>query len=192
MVGLDAQSVTRILADFGAGDQDSMRALLPRVYDELRGLAAAHFADERTDHTLQPTALVHEAFVRLADQPRLGITSRGHFFRLASKVMRQILIDHARARLTLKRDAGGNRVPLTENITAPSGEEVDLIALENALVKLAELNPRKAALVELRFFGGLQIEEAADVLAISRTQATREWRTARAWLADELAGGDTA
>ncbi len=191
MIGLDQQTVTRLLADFGSGDQDCMRTLLPRVYDELRRLAGAHFAEERADHTLQATALVHEAFVRLADQPTLTITSRGHFFRLASKVMRQILIDHARAKRAAKRNAGG-RVPLSETIAAPSGEEVDLIALESALLKLAELSPTKAALVELRFFGGLQIEEAADVLGISRTQATREWRTARAWLADELAGESDA
>ncbi|OWY71659.1 hypothetical protein B7486_08245 [cyanobacterium TDX16] len=187
---LDEQSVTRILADFGSGDSAAIRTLLPRVYDELRRLAAAHFVDERVGHTLQPTALVNEAFVRLADQPQLKISSKAHFFRLASKVMRHILIDHAREKAALKRGGGGERVSITESLLTPSGSQIDFLELEEALDRLAAFSPNKARLVELRFFGGLSIEEAADVLEISRSQAAREWRTARAWLAVELEDSD--
>jgi RNA polymerase sigma factor (TIGR02999 family) len=174
------------LSDFGSGDQEAVRDLLPKVYDELRRLAGTHLAAERTGHTLQPTALVHEAYVRLAERPAASITDRAHFFRLASKVMRQILVDHARSRAAAKRGAGAERVTLSEAADMPSGSDIDLLELEDALDRLAGLSVTKARLVELRFFGGLTIEEAAATLDISRTQATREWRTARAWLADEL------
>lgn len=189
---LDDQSVTRILGDFAAGDASAVRSLLPKVYGELRRLAATHFADERNSHTLQPTALVNEAYLRLADEPALHVTSRAHFFRLASKVMRQILIDHARARDALKRGGAGDRFTLADSMLMPAGAPIDLLAIDEALLRLAALSPEKARLVELRFFGGLSIQEAADALDISRTQATREWRMARAWLADELGPGDHA
>ncbi len=189
MQQLGNSDVTRILADFGS-DDSTAKALLPLVYDELRRLAAMHFEDERASHTLQPTALVNEAFIQMAKDSALKVTGRGHFFRLASKVMRQILVDHARAKNALKRGGGGERITLDDSFPGAEGPNVDLLALEEALAKLAALSPAKARLVELRFFGGLSIEEAADALDISRTQATREWRTARAWLADELGKGD--
>jgi RNA polymerase sigma factor (TIGR02999 family) len=186
VVELDQNSVTRILSDFGSGDQPVVGDLLPAVYGELRRLAAQHLGDERPSHTLQPTALVNEAYLRLADQPRVKLTSRAHFFRLASKVMRQILVDHARARAAAKRGGSAERITLIDSLVSQDGPDIDLLSLEEALARLGVLSPGKARLVELRFFGGLSIEEAADVLDISRTQATREWRTARAWLADEL------
>jgi RNA polymerase sigma-70 factor, ECF subfamily len=185
---IDADTVTRILAETGSGD-GSARDLLPLVYEELRRLAAAHFAEEGPGHTLQPTALANEVFLRMAGDPSVKVGNRAHFFRLASKVMRQILVDHARAKGALKRGGGGGeRITLDESLSA-AGPEVDLLALDDALERLARMSPVKARLVELRFFGGLTIEDTADALGISRTQATREWRTARAWLADEL-GGD--
>lgn len=184
---LDTRSVTRILADFGSGDA-AARELLPLVYDELRRLAASHFEDERVGHTLQPTALVNEAYLRMASDAGIKVENRAHFFRLASKVMRQILVDHARGKEALKRGGAGERITLDDSFPGPSGPVVDLLDLEESLERLAAFSPDKARLVELRFFGGLSIEEAADALNISRTQATREWRMARAWLAEELGG----
>lgn len=184
---LDTRSVTRILADFGSGDA-AARELLPLVYDELRRLAASHFEDERVGHTLQPTALVNEAYLRMASDAGIKVENRAHFFRLASKVMRQILVDHARGKEALKRGGAGERITLDDSFPGPSGPDVDLLDLEESLERLAAFSPDKARLVELRFFGGLSIEEAADALNISRTQATREWRMARAWLAEELGG----
>lgn len=180
--------ITRLLGQLGTADRDALDALLPQVLSELRKLAAAQFADERRDHTLQPTALVNEAYLRLTDSRELRITSRGHFFRLASKIMRQILIDHARARLTEKRGGGGANLTLCESLGIVQEPAIDLLALEDALDRLARFSEDQARLVELRFYGGLTIEEAADALGISRTRAIEDWRAARAWLADELRG----
>lgn len=189
----DHQSVTHILAGFAAGDRAAVEALLPKVYNELRRLAAAHVREDRPGHTLQPTALVHEAYVRMVDGVAEGegleVTGRSHFFRLASKVMRQILVDHARARDALKRGGGAARLTLDAAHGAETEPPIDLLSLEDALARLERLSPRKAQLVELRFFGGLSEEQAAEAIGISRTQAAREWRTARAWLADELGEG---
>ncbi len=190
-MALDTHSVTRILTDFGSGEV-AARQLLPLVYDELRRLAASHFESERVGHTLQPTALVNEAYLRMASDAGLKIANRAHFFRLASKVMRQILVDHARSKEALKRGGAGERITLDDSFPGPSGPAVDLLDLDESLERLAAFSPDKARLVELRFFGGLSIEEAADALNISRTQATREWRMARAWLAEELGRGANA
>jgi RNA polymerase sigma-70 factor (ECF subfamily) len=159
---------------------------MPKVYDELRQLAAVHLRDDRPGHTLAPTALVHEAYVRLAESPAAGIGGRVHFFRLASKVMRQVLVDHARARNAAKRQGGRQRVTLDGGLLPDEQSAVDFLALEDAMVRLEAMSERMARLVELRFFGGLTEEEAADALEISRTQAARDWRTAKAWLASEL------
>jgi len=185
---MDSETATRILAEVGP-DDSAARTLLPFVYDELRKLAAKHLNDERCGHTLQPTALVNEAFVKMAGSGRIVVADRTHFFRLASKVMRQVLVDHARSKSAAKRKGLGNRVTLSDSMEATRGTDVDLMALEESLQSLADLSPQKAQLVELRYFGGLTIEEAATVLGISRTQATREWRVTRAWLADELSDG---
>ena len=153
----------------------------------MRKLAAAHFVDELRSHSSRQR-LANEAYLRLAEI-RSFVSLTEHFFRLASKIMRQILVDHARSRDSLKRGGGNERFSISDAIPdGSSGSEIDLLALDDALRRLATLNERKARLVELRFFGGLSIEDSADVLGISRTQATREWRTARAWLADELQG----
>lgn len=184
----DEQTLAHLAAEPGLGEM-AVRELLPLVYEELRRLAATHFAQERPDHTLQPTALANEAYMLLAGDPRVRVANRTHFFRLASKVMRQILVDHARKRDALKRRPVRERVLIDDGADASSGSGIDLLALNDAMERLAVLSPRKARLMELRFFGGLSIEDAADVMDISRTQATREWRTARAWLADELGPG---
>lgn len=186
---LDSRQVTEILTDFGSSE-GAARELLPLVYDELRRLAATHFADESAGHTLQPTAVVNEAFIRLANDSAFKVNSRAHFFRLASKVMRQILVDHARRKGAAKRGGFGEWITLDASLQGMHQPAIDLLMLEEALERLAAFSPGKARLVELRFFGGLSIEEAADALEISRTQASREWRTARAWLADELGDGD--
>ena len=191
-MNLNSDQVTKILADFGSSE-GTARELLPLVYDELRRLAATHFADEGAGHTLQPTALVNEAFIRLANDASFKVNSRAHFFRLASKVMRQILVDYARRKGAIKR--GGDphvaeRVTVDATVSEMRRPNIDVLILEEALERLAAFSPEKARLVELRFFGGLSIEEAADVLSISRTQASREWRIARAWLADELRDGE--
>ncbi len=181
----DPDDVTRYLADFAAGDRAALESLMPKVYGELRRLAGVHLRSERAGHTLQPTALVHEAFLRLSEADDASIEDRMHFFRLASRLMRQILVDHARAKQTLKRGGELARVTLTDVAGGPA-TETDVLGLEDALVRLEKLDARKARLVELRFFGGLGEEQAADAIGISRTQAAREWRVTRAWLADEL------
>lgn len=184
---LDEQSISRVLADFAGGEADAIRALLPHVYGELRRLAAVHLKHDRAGHTLQPTALVHEAYIRLSSGAAADVTGRQHFYRLASKVMRQILVDHARAKDALKRGGGQSRVTLDGAAWgAELREVVDVMELDDALTRLEVVSPEKARLVELRFFGGLTEEQAADVLGISRTEASRQWRIARTWLADEL------
>lgn len=185
-IQMEEDAITQILAEIGHADEASLRELMPKVYGELRRLAATHLNDDRQGHTLQPTALVNEAYVRLVNSPADQIHGRIHFFRLASKVMRQVLIDHSRARIALKRGGKNHRVTLDGAILADHEPSVDLLALEDVLLKLEQLDPRMAQLVELRFFGGLTEQEAAEVLDISRTQAARDWRAARAWLASEL------
>ncbi len=163
----------------------------PRVYRELRAVAGRYFKDERADHTLQPTALVHEAYARLADANVAEGRSRDQFFVLAAKAMRNILVDHARARGREKRGGGWRRITLDGAVTASGSEEtVDVEALDAAMDRLAALDERKASLVELRFFVGLTSEQAAEALGISRTLASNEWRVARAWLYRELSEED--
>lgn len=185
MKELDEDNIVRILADFASEERLAVRGLLPQVYGELRRLAAAQFATERADHTLQPTALVHETYLRLGEQSGLEVTNRAHFFRLASKIMRQILVDHARGRGAQKRGGDMTRLTLASDL-ADHEPPVNLLQLEEALDRLSGLNPVAARLIELRFFGGVSEQDAAELLGMSRTQAAREWRAARAWLADEL------
>lgn len=178
--------VTRLLADLGAGDRAAAAELLPLVYEELRALASAEFARQPAGHTLQPTAVVHEAWMRLARQPNLELRDRRHFFALASKMMRQILVDHARSRAAAKRGGGVTRIEVATPIASHGRPELDILALEDALAKLTQLNASRARLVELRFYGGLTEDEAAETLSISRTEAARQWRAVKAWLATEL------
>ena len=156
------------------------------VYEELRRLASAYLRRERADHTLQPTALVHEAFVKLADRTAHAYPERRHFLAAGARAMREILMDHARARNVQKRGGGAGRVTLHEEDTPAVPGEVDLIALDEALHRLAELDERKARMVELRFFGGLTIEEITQTLGVSHMTVSNDWRMARAWLAQEL------
>ena len=182
-------TVTRLLGEATGGRQEALAELLPLVYAELRALAESYFRSERSTHTLQPTALVHEAFVKLAGGGEIRATSRGQFLALAAKAMRNVLVDHARARDREKRGGGWSRVSLTI-ADAKSGRdrEIDVLALNDALDRLAALDERKARLVELRFFGGLGEREAAEALGIARSTAAEEWRMARAWLGRELRG----
>lgn len=184
--------VTRILqrvrGESALGGADADR-LLELAYGELRRLAAHFIADERTGHTLQPTALVHEAWMRLVDRDRVEWRGRAHFMAIAAQAMRRILVEHARARSRDKRGGGRQAIELDpELLAAPEAHDVDVLALDEALVKLRDLSASQSRLVELRFFGGLSMDEVAEVLGISLRTAEREWRFARAWLMHELRG----
>ena len=178
--------INRLLADWGHGDQDAREALIPLVYEELRRLARRRLWRERPDHTLQSAALVNEAYLRLVRQEAPQWQNRTHFFGVAAQLMRHILVDHARKHLAAKRGAGAPRLSFDPEIALPQKPELDLVALDTALNKLAGLDPQQSRLIELRFFGGLSIEETALVLGISPATVKREWATARAWLQREL------
>jgi RNA polymerase sigma factor (TIGR02999 family) len=182
-------SVTELLHSWHGGDEAARDRLVPLVYDELHRLARAQFARERRDHTLQPTALVHEAYLRLMDHQALDWKGRTHFFALASTTMRRILISHARRHRSAKRGQGGVAVTLCEEHAVAEARGVDLIALDAALAGLERLDPRQCRVVELRYFGGLTIEETAGALGISPATAKLDWSLARAWLFRELSGG---
>jgi len=164
------------------GEARAESELMPLVYAELRRMARQHLRRERGDHTLQSTALVHEVFLRLSGQSALRVESRAHFFGIAASLMRQILVDHARARNAAKRGGGALTLVLDDDVGFAKGTSLDLIELDNAMKRLAELDARQCQIVELRFFGGLSIEEAARVVDISPATAKREWATARVWL----------
>lgn len=181
--------VTRMLADVAAGDRDAAASLFAIVYDELRRLAASALRRERPDHTLQPTALVHEAYLRLADEPDARWENRAHFLAVAAQAMRRILVDHARGRNALKRGSGESLRPLEGIDVEAAGADatIDLLVLDEALARLASLDARQARVVELRFFGGLTVEETAAVTGLSERTVKREWQMARAWLRREMA-----
>ena len=168
-----------------AGDEDALRRLLPLVYEELRRVARRHLRGERPDHTLQTTALIHEAYLRLMDQGAAEARDHCHFVALTSHLMRQILVDHARARLAKKRD-GGHRVTLAEDLAIAEPGEIDVLAVDEALSRLAGLDVQQARVVELRYFGGLSIRETSEVLGVSEATVKRDWATARAWLHREI------
>ncbi len=174
--------VTQMLEDIGEGDSNAADRLLPLVYDELRQLAREHLAQERPDHTLQATALVHEAYLRLVDSDSIKARSRGHFFALAARAIRRILIDHARHTNTLKRGGAGCKLSLEQSPPLTFDADVDFLELDDAMRQLAEVEPRYAQIVELRFFGGMRFGEIAELLDISQRTIRREWRIARAWL----------
>ena len=181
----DPGDVTRLLQSWSGGDKKALGELVPLVYRELRGLAAAYIRRERRDHTLQATALVHEAYLRLVDQTQVESPSRAQFFAIAANLMRQILVNHAKHHRAAKR-GGGNKVALDEGAAVVQPRGVDLIALDAALDKLAQLDPRQSQIVELRFFGGLTEDEIADVLGVSAITVKRDWRIARAELHRQL------
>lgn len=179
------RSLSELLATWPAGDAHCLEALVPRAYEELRVLAHRYLRNQRPGHTLQSTALVHEAYLRLANQETLKFENEKQFFGLAALIMRQILVDYARSRGAAKRD-GGCRVTLDDSLSFVDGKSLELIALDDALSDLARLDLQQSRIVELRFFGGLSIEETADVLEISPATVKRHWATARAFLHREM------
>jgi RNA polymerase sigma factor (TIGR02999 family) len=181
--------LTALLHAWTAGDTDARDQLMAVLYRELRRLAAARLRRERPGHSLQPTALVHEAYLRLVDQRRMEWRNRGQFFGVASEMMRRILVDRARAHRMAKRSGRWARVTLYEAARVAPAVDVDVLDLDAALTRLADFDPRKSRLAELRFFGGLSIEEASEALGVSHATAERDWQTARAWLLKELSGG---
>jgi RNA polymerase sigma factor (TIGR02999 family) len=186
------RSVTALLTDWSRGDSAALDQLLPLVYAELRRIAARQLRGERANHTLQPTALVHEVYVRLVDQREVDWHSRAHFLGVVARVMRRILVDHARRHGALKRGDGAQCVPLDEVTDVAAAGDVPVLALDLALERLGTIDPDLARIVELRAFGGLTIDEAAHVLKVSPSTAKREWRTAKAWLNRQLAAGSQA
>jgi len=168
-----------------SGDEEALHRLLPLVYEELHRIARGHLRRERPDHTLQTTALINEAYLRLMDQGASQVADRSHFVGLTSHLMRQILVDHARTRLARKRD-GGQRITLAEDVAFTEPGEVDVLAVDDALTRLAALDAQQARVVELRYFGGLSVHETAEVLGISEATVKRDWTIARAWLHREI------
>jgi RNA polymerase sigma factor (TIGR02999 family) len=174
--------VSDLLRAWGQGDARAREDLMPLVYRELRRRAGAYLRDERRDHTLQPTALVHEAYVRLVGQDRITWRNRAQFFGVAAQMMRRILVDHARRHHAAKRPGAGAKVTLDDRIGAAKPYDCEILLLDQALRDLAAVEPRQAEIVELRYFGGLSEDEVATLMSISRATVTREWQTARTWL----------
>lgn len=174
--------VTVLLSELAKGNPEAESKLIPLVYNELRRMADRYMRREREDHTLQTTALVHEAYIKLVDQHSVAWQSRAHFFGIASQVMRRVLIDHARGHVREKRGGGEQNLPLDEALVFTPGRSDAFLALDEVLDRLAALDGRQAKIVELRFFGGLTVEEVAEVLAISPKTVKRDWRVAKAWL----------
>jgi RNA polymerase sigma factor (TIGR02999 family) len=189
MDGGDRVGITQLLIAWGDGEREALEQLVPLVYDDLRRLAAGYMGRETPGHSLQPTALVHEAYVRLIDQRRVQWRNRAHFFGVAASMMRRILVDYARKRRAEKRGGAAERVTLTgEDIAASEHDAIDVLALHQSLERLAAFDPQQERIVELRYFGGLTIEEAAEVVGISPATVVREWTIAKAWLRADMSG----
>ena len=188
MSQVPSQQVSALLVNWKAGDQEALRALIPLVYKELRATAHAHLKRERPGHTLQTTALVHEAYLRLAQRQPFEAESRAHFVAIAARLMRQILVDYARGRDAEKRGAD-RKVQLDVALTMPHMRSVDVVSLDDALNDLAKLDEQQSRIVELRFFGGLTTEEAAELIGISRSTAKRDWNVAKAYLSRQMKRG---
>jgi RNA polymerase sigma factor (TIGR02999 family) len=184
-----SSTATGLLRAWGRGDLRARDQLLPLVYGALRQRAARYLRQERHDHTLQPTALVHEVYLRLVGDTRVPWQDRGHFFRIAANMMRRILVDHARTRRAAKRPPASKRLMLDDHTVVTHPRSIDLLALDYALDELTSLDPRAAQIMELRYFGGLSEQQVAQVLSISRATVTREWQTARAWLYERMTTG---
>jgi RNA polymerase sigma-70 factor (ECF subfamily) len=180
--------VNTLLRAWSDGDQSALEKLAPIVYDELRRLARHYMRQERPGHSLQTTALVNEAYLRLVDYKRMRWNNRAHFFAVSAQLMRRILVDHAR-RHNLKRGGGVQHLSLEDTAVVGTGRGEDLVALDNAMQALGRIDSRKAQVIELRFFGGLSVEETAEVLKVSPVTVMRDWSTARAWLHREMSGG---
>jgi RNA polymerase sigma factor (TIGR02999 family) len=183
------EDVTQILREVSGGEKDAPARLMPLVYDELRRLADQYLRRERPDHTLQPTALVHEAYLKLIDQTRVDWQNRAHFFGVAAQLMRRILVDHARRHQAEKRGGFRQKLTLDEAVDYSQTRDVDLVKLDDALTALAKFDARQSRIVELRFFGGLTIEEAAEAIGISPATVKVDWSMAKAWLRREIGGG---
>jgi len=182
------EDISTLLRAWSDGDQSALDQLTPIVYDELHRLASRYLRRERRGHSLQTTAFVNEAWVRLVDYERMQWQNRAHFFAVSAQLMRRILVDHAR-RHNLKRGGGLQHVSLEAAAVVGGGRDADLVALDDAMNTLAQLDPRKVQVVEMRFFGGLSVEETAEVLKVSPVTVKRDWRAAKAWLYRELTGG---
>lgn len=180
------QDVTGLLVRWRTGDRNALDALTPLVYDELRRLAKSYLRRERPDHTLDGTALVHEAYMRLVDQRNVEWRNRNHFFALAAELIRRILVDHARARIAAKRGGANIKLSLDEALAPADEKDLNLLALDDALLALTHADPQQSRIVELRYFAGLTIEETADVLEISPATVKRDWTTAKAFLKREM------
>ncbi|MCP3959119.1 MAG: RNA polymerase subunit sigma-70 [bacterium] len=178
--------VTQLLLDWREGDSLALEKLMPLVVDELKLMARRYFAGERKDHTLQPTALVNEVYLRLVDVDRVEWRSRAHFLGIAAQLMRCVLVDHARGRLTAKRGGGAPRAVIDLDRILPEGRDRDVVALDDALTDMARINPEGCRIVEMRFFAGLTREEVGEVLGVSETTVKRKWIAARAWLFRQL------
>ena len=178
--------ITQLLVDWGNGNKLALDGLMPLVYDELHRIASRYLRRERQGHTLQTTALINEAYLRIVDQKRVNWQSRAHFFGIAAQMMRRILVDHARSHLYAKRGGGAQKLTLDEAIATPQERDFDLVALDDALTTLAQIDPQQSRIIELRFFGGLTIEETAEVIGISPATVKRDWNMAKAWLFGEI------
>jgi RNA polymerase sigma-70 factor (ECF subfamily) len=189
-MGEPAGEVTRLLGELSRGRREVEADLIPLIYHELRRLAAAQMKRERSGHTLQPTALVHEAYLRLAGQ-HADWQNRAHFFAVAAQAMRRVLLDHARQHHAGKRGSQGQRITLEEGLAVTSDPLDEVLAVDECVTRLAAIDPRQARLVELRFFAGLSVEESAQALGISEITAKRDWASAKAWLSRELRRGGT-
>jgi RNA polymerase sigma-70 factor, ECF subfamily len=183
---MDTHNVTQLLQDLSAGNRDAVDELLPLIYDELKRLAAGYLRRERSGHTLQPTALVNEAYLKMIDITRVSWQNKAHFMGVAANQMRRILVDHARHHNALKRGGELHIVTLNDEIDASDEQSAELIALDDALTELAKMDPVKAKIVELKYFGGLTSEEVAEVLDVSVMTVKRHWKMAKAWLYGEL------
>jgi RNA polymerase sigma factor (TIGR02999 family) len=181
-----SHDITALLDDWTRGDRQALDRLLPLVYDELRRIAARQLRRERAGHTLQPTELVHEAYLKLIDQRRVDWLNRAHFYGVASRVMRRLLVDHARRHNARKRGNGFEWVAIDEGLNVPAPNRIPVLVLDDVLGRLEKLDRRLAHLVEVRAFGGCTLEEAAEVLHVSKSTVKREWRTVKAWLSREL------
>jgi RNA polymerase sigma factor (TIGR02999 family) len=177
-----SREVTQLLKAWGSGDTSALDQLLPIVYDELRAVAARYLRRERRDHTLQPTALVNEAYLRLIDQKQVNWQNRAHFVGVAAQIMRRLLVDHAKSHNRVKRGGGALKVTLDEAVALSQERADDLVALDEALTALAAFDERKSRIVEMKYFGGLSVEETAEVLKVSVITVARDWKLAKAWL----------
>jgi RNA polymerase sigma factor (TIGR02999 family) len=184
------QNVTQLLIGWGQGDKDALDRLVPIVYEELRRQAARYLRRERVGHTLQTTALIHEAYLRLVDQKNVHWQNRAHFFGIAAQLMRRILVDHARTKKRAKRGGSDVRVSLGDVQAVVKGKDLDVVALDEALDRLSEIDEQQSKIVELRFFSGLTVEETAEVLGISTATVKRDWSMAKAWLHREISSDE--